>query len=47
MIPTIDPTSIQAIATQSAIGTVREPEFRLVADLIRMLILGFEQRAAA
>ena len=47
MIPTTAQPSIQAIATQTAIGTVREPEFRLVADLIRMIILGHEQRAAA
>jgi hypothetical protein len=45
--PDIDQPSIDDIADQAEIGTVREPEFRLIADLIRMTILGYEQRAAA
>lgn len=42
---TAQPTLAQ-IAERTEIGTVREPEFRLVADLIRMTILGFRERTA-
>ncbi len=47
MSPDTDPVTLDDIADRTEIGTVREPEFRLVADLIRMTILGFEERAAA
>ena len=47
MTPDTDQPSLDEIADSTEIGTVREPEFRLVADLIRMTILGFEARAAA
>ncbi len=39
--------SLEEIAERAEIGSVREPEFRLVADLIRMTILGHEARAEA
>ncbi len=43
---TVQPTLVE-IAARAEIGTVREPEFRLLADLIRMTILGFQARAEA
>lgn len=39
--------SLDEIAERTEIGTVREPEFRLLADLIRMTILGYQERRAA
>lgn len=47
MTPETEDTSLDEIVARAEIGTVREPEFRLLADLIRMAILGFEERAAA
>ena len=47
MSPDTDPVTLDQIADRAEIGTVREPEFRLLADLIRMTILGFQERAAA
>ena len=47
MSPDTDPVTLDEIADRAEIGTVREPEFRLLADLIRMTILGFQERAAA
>lgn len=43
---TIQPP-LEEIADRTEVGTVREPEFRLLADLIRMTILGYQERAAA
>ena len=43
---TAQPT-LDEIVGRAEIGTVREPEFRLLADLIRMTILGYRERAAA
>jgi hypothetical protein len=47
MTPEADQPTLDEIVAQSELGTVREPEFRLVADLIRMTILGHESRAEA
>jgi hypothetical protein len=47
MTPETEQTSLEEIAARAEIGSVREPEFRLVADLIRMTILGHEARAEA
>lgn len=47
MTPETDQPPLDEIADGTEIGTVREPEFRLVADLIRMTILGHQERAAA
>lgn len=47
MTPETDQPSLDEIADRTEIGTVREPEFRLLADLIRMTILGFQERRAA
>lgn len=47
MTPTNDHSSLDTIVDRAEIGTVREPEFRLLADLIRMTILGYQERAAA
>ncbi|HEY9567485.1 MAG TPA: hypothetical protein VIR38_05300 [Thalassobaculum sp.] len=38
---------LDEIVERAEIGTVREPEFRLFADLVRMSILGYRERAAA
>ena len=42
----VQPT-LEEIADTAELGSVREPQFRLVADLIRMTILGHEARAEA
>lgn len=47
MKPDASTPRLEEIATLTEIGTVREPIFRLVADLIRMTILGFGARSAA
>ena len=47
MTPTNDHSTLDTIVDHAEIGTVREPEFRLLADLIRMTILGYQERAAA
>lgn len=47
MTPETDQPPLDEIADTTEIGTVREPEFRLLADLIRMTILGFQERRAA
>ena len=47
MTPETEQPSVDDIVDRAEIGTVREPEFRLVADLIRMTILGHRARAEA
>lgn len=47
MTPETEQPSIEEIVATAEIGRVREPEFRLVADLIRMTILGHQERAEA
>lgn len=44
---TDEPPALEEIIARAELGSVREPEFRLVADLIRMTILGHVARAAA
>lgn len=47
MTPDAEQPTLDEIAARAELGSVREPEFRLVADLIRMTILGHEARAEA
>lgn len=47
MMPETEQPSFDEIVDRAELGSVREPEFRLVADLIRMTILGHEARAEA
>lgn len=47
MTPETEQPSLEEIVDRAELGTVREPEFRLVADLIRMTILGHQARAEA
>lgn len=47
MTPDTEQPPLETIVDRAEIGSVREPEFRLVADLIRMTILGHQARAAA
>ena len=47
MTPETELPSLDEIADHAELGTVREPEFRLIADLIRMTILGHQVRAEA
>lgn len=47
MTPETEQPSFDEIVDRAELGSVREPEFRLVADLIRMTILGYQVRAEA
>lgn len=39
--------TLEEIVDTAQFGSVREPEFRLIADLIRMTILGHQPMAEA
>ena len=47
MTPETELPCLDEIVDRAEFGSVREPEFRLVADLIRMTILGHQTRAEA
>lgn len=47
MTPDTEQPILEDIVDRAEIGSVREPEFRLVADLIRMTILGHQAQAEA